>query len=180
MNASSIVAHLRRPDFRDDIRMPPKKSSVKRAAAARPGKDAESVAETKQQTLDDTQVGQKRDNPIELEAESDDAGAGGGDKRKDKKKDKKNSTDNVTEQDVQAPGRPDGQRATKRQKQEAADKAGLDGPDEIDGKSEQAKAKGREIKEDSNVETRKPARGTLGALLPRARQSPQRWRRRLC
>lgn len=134
--------------------MPPKKSSVKRASKPRAGKDDESkVTETHQQSLEEASAGQKRDNPIELDDDAESKGTS------------KDSTDNVTQQDVQAPGRKDGQRATKRQKQEAAEKEGLESAEKLDEKSEEAKAKGREIKEDENVETRKPARGTLGKLL---------------
>jgi len=64
---------------------------------------------------------------------------------------------------VSADDKKDGTRANKKQKQEAAEKNKdiNGGADEIDEKSEKAKAKGREIMDDNNVEMKKPSRGTL-------------------
>lgn len=139
---------------------------MKRAEAGRAGKDAETVEETKQTKLDghidvdveEAGTGSKRERPVDLTGEDDDQK----DSNKSSKKDDKDQTDNVTQQDVQDSGKKDGQPASKRQKAEAADKAGLEGGAEaIDAVSEEAKAKGREIKEDSDVQTVRPSRGTL-------------------
>ena len=142
--------------------MPPKESSVKRAEAGRAGKDAETVEETKQTKLDghvdveEAGTGSKRERPVDLTGDDEQKNSG---KEND---DDRDQTDNVTRQDVQDSGKKDGQPASKRQKAEAADKAGLEGGAEaIDAVSEEAKAKGREIKEDSDVQTVRPSRGTL-------------------
>lgn len=110
--------------------MPPKRSTRSSTRASQNGKDS------KQPTLEgtgdgviDTSTGEKRPAPDEKET-------------------------------ISADDKKDGTRANKKQKQEAAAKSKIQGgADELDEKSEQAKADGREIME--NTETKKPGRGTL-------------------
>lgn len=113
--------------------MPPKRST---RSSTRASKGNDDDAAPKQQTLEET-----GDGVIDTKT---------GEKRSSPSKDETISADD----------KKDGTRANKRQKQEAAEKAKIEGgADGIDQASEKAKADGRRIME--NQETKKPSRGTL-------------------
>jgi hypothetical protein len=127
--------------------MPPKRStrSSTRAASKDDSNDAAQSNDvkgaTKQVTLEET-------------------GSGVIDHKTGKKRNAPPSSKDETQ--ISAEDKKDGTRANKRQKEEAAHKAHLKGgADELDNKSEEAKAYGRDIMDDDNVDVRKPGRGTL-------------------
>lgn len=117
--------------------MPPKRSTRSSTRASQKTNGDSGTAETKQQTLEETSAGVVNSETGE----------------------KKRSSP-TKDETVSADDKKDGQRANKRQKQEAAEKGKIEGGAEgVDEQSEQAKAHGREIME--NTETKKPSRGTL-------------------
>lgn len=119
--------------------MPPKRSTRSSTRASQNGK-SDPKDDSKQATLEETGEG-----VVDHKT---------GEKRPAPEKDDKEL--------ISADEKKDGTRANKEQKEEAANKSKIEGgADELDEKSEDAKAKGREIMENSNTETKKPSRGTL-------------------
>merc|ERR1712093_6872 len=146
--------------------MAPKRAT---RSSTRAGQEASGGDEKKQLKLDANKGGEVKlakeedgDDEEVVPLSEDDAKPGEASKS-GKKRTSSTRTDlkegEVDEQDLKK----DGQPATKKQKQEAVQKHGEEiwNEEELDDKSGQAKAKGREIQEDDNVDTLKPQRGTL-------------------
>lgn len=113
--------------------MPPKRSTRSSTRASKDGNDGpkQATLEATGEGVIDHKTGEKRPVPDDKET-------------------------------ISADDKKDGTRANKKQKEEAAQKSKIKGgAEELDEKSEDAKAKGREIMEDGNTETKKPSRGTL-------------------